>query len=137
MPVVFACLSIAGIALIGIPPLTGFISKWNIATAAVGAWQQGNRLAPVMIGVLILSAFLTSIYIFTIIMKAYLPAKTTTLPEGQAPAERQADSSTGEICDPNWLMKLPMVLFAILIFLFGIYSAPLMNFFSQVASGRI
>lgn len=137
MPVVFACLSIAGIALIGIPPLTGFISKWNIATAAVGAWQQGNRLAPVLICVLILSAFLTSIYIFTIIIKAYLPAKFTPTPSGQALSDKQAEGSTREICDPNWLMKLPMVLFAILIFLFGIYSAPLMNFFSQVASGRI
>ena len=96
MPVVFACLSIAGIALIGIPPLTGFISKWNIATAAAGAWQQGNRLAPVLICVLILSAFLTSIYIFTIIIKAYLPAKFTPVPGGQAPA----GSRTGCPCIP-------------------------------------
>ena len=94
-------------------------------------------MAPVLICVLILSAFLTSIYIFTIIIKAYLPAKFTPTPSGEALSDRQAEGSTREICDPNWLMKLPMVLFAILIFLFGIYSAPLMNFFSQVASGRI
>lgn len=121
MPVVFACLSIAGIALVGIPPLTGFISKWNIATAAVDAFRHGNRLAPFLICVLIFSAFLTCIYIFTILFKAYLPTQ----------------ESDKTVCDPNWLMKLPMVLFAVCIILLGFYSAPLMAFFEQVANGLI
>lgn len=126
MPVVFTCLSVAGIALVGIPPLAGFISKWNIATAAVNAYQGGNWLAPFLICVLILSAFLTCIYIFTIIFKAFLPAKNS---------EEVISEKT--VSDPNWLMKLPMILFAILIVLLGLYSTPLMNFFEQVANGLI
>lgn len=127
MPVVFACLSIAGLALVGIPPLAGFISKWNIATAAVDAYQQGNRLAPFLICVLILSAFFTSIYIFTILFKAYLPAKDAV----------ENGSPESSVCDPNWLMKLPMILFAALIVILGIYSTPLIRFFEQVAAGLI
>ena len=123
MPVVFGCMSVAGIALIGIPPLTGFISKWNIATAAVDAYQKGNRLAPYLILILVLSAFLTAIYIFTILGKAYLVEPTDD------------DGKTN--CDPGWQMKVPMVLFAILIVVFGLYSKPLMTFFTWVANGLL
>ncbi len=123
MPVVFGCMSVAGIALIGIPPLTGFISKWNIATAAVDAYQKGNWLAPYLILILVLSAFLTAIYIFTILGKAYLV--------------EPADDSGKTNCDPGWQMKVPMVLFAILIVVFGLYSKPLMTFFTWVANGLL
>ena len=123
MPVVFGCMSVAGIALIGIPPLTGFISKWNIATAAVDAYQKGNRLAPYLILILVLSAFLTAIYIFTILGKAYLVEPT--------------DDAGKTNCDPGWQMKVPMVLFAILIVVFGLYSKPLMTFFTWVANGLL
>lgn len=116
-------MSVAGIALIGIPPLTGFISKWNIATAAVDAYQKGNRLAPYLILILVLSAFLTAIYIFTILGKAYLVEPTND------------DGKTN--CDPGWQMKVPMVLFAILIVVFGLYSKPLMTFFTWVANGLL
>lgn len=138
MPVVFACLSIAGIALIGIPPLTGFISKWNIATAAVDAARRGNSIAVFLICVLILSAFLTSIYIFTIIFKAYVPPRTSETDSASVLSSQELIGTNGKpVCDPNWLMKLPMIIFAVLIILLGMYSAPLMEFFETVAKGLI
>lgn len=133
MPVVFGCLSVAGIALIGIPPLTGFISKWNIATAAVDASRHGNVLAPVLICVLILSAFLTCIYIFTILFRAYWPARDRKC---EPPADAN-HSSAAAIRDPNWFMKLPILVFAIAIIILGFYSTPLITFFQRVAAGLI
>ena len=35
MPVVFGIFTISGMALMGVPGMAGFISKWNLAVAAV------------------------------------------------------------------------------------------------------
>ena len=70
MPVTFACFTVAATALMGIPPMPGFFSKWNIAAAAA----SGNYLEIAGIGALMLSAFLTAIYLMTIVSKAYFPA---------------------------------------------------------------
>lgn len=140
MPVVFFCLTVAGLALTGIPPLAGFLSKWNLATASVGAYRQGNRLAPFLIGVLILSAFLTAIYIFTIVFKAYVPVRKEKQDDDMIETEistRASRTPHKTIRDPGWLMTFPMILFTILIICAGFFSAPLMDFFERVASGSI
>ena len=35
MPITMATFTISAIGLMGIPPLPGFLSKWNLGTAAV------------------------------------------------------------------------------------------------------
>ena len=70
MPVVFAMFTISSFALIGVPPLGGFVGKWIIAEAAVASMKP---LAYVGIGALILSALLTTLYLITIVARAYFP----------------------------------------------------------------
>ena len=81
MPVTFACFTVASVALMGVPPMPGFFSKWAIgAAAAPGGW-----LEIVGIGALMLSAFLTALYLMTIVCQAYrseggkLPRKTASI----------------------------------------------------------
>ena len=71
MPVTFTCFLFASAALMGVPPLPGFFSKWAIgsAAAAVGGWME-----IVGIGALMLSAFLTALYLMTIVCRAFFPA---------------------------------------------------------------
>ena len=68
MPVVFGIFTIASLGLMGVPGLAGFISKWNLATAAV---MSDNVMAYVGIGALLISALLTAIYMLSIVIRAF------------------------------------------------------------------
>ena len=56
----------------GIPPFGGFVSKWYIALSAMGEGSIWATLG--FVGVLI-SALLTAIYMFQVVIKAWFPAK--------------------------------------------------------------
>lgn len=120
MPCVFGIFTVSALALMGVPGLAGFISKWNLASAAV---DSGNRVAYFGIACLLLSALLTAIYMLTIVVRAFFPGKDFD------------DSSIKEFKDPNWKMLLPLFVFVFFIIAFGLYSQPLTDFFRDVAAG--
>ena len=104
----------------GVPGLAGFMSKWNLAGAAV---ESGNPVSYFGIACLLISALLTAIYMLTIVVRAFFPGKNF-------------DYSTLEgIKDPNWKMLLPLFVFTFFIVLFGVHSQPLVDFFYEVAAG--
>lgn len=120
MPWVFGTFTVSALALMGVPGLAGFISKWNLAYAAV---ESGNVLAYFGIGCLLLSALLTAIYMLTIVVRAFFPA---------------ADFDYGKlegIKDPNWKMIVPLAVFTVMMVIFGLYSGPFVKFFEDVANG--
>lgn len=122
MPVTFACFTVAALSLTGVPLFAGFISKWNIATAAAGS---GIFLAYAAIGVLLYSALMTGIYMLTVVVRAFFPDK------GFDAAGLQG------ISDPSWLMLAPLVIFAAAIVVIGLHSAPLIHLFEQIAFGHM
>ena len=69
IPIVFSIFTLSSLALMGVPLFAGFISKWNLATAAA---QSNNPLAFVGIGALLVSALLTAIYMLTIVFRAFI-----------------------------------------------------------------
>lgn len=122
MPFVFTVFTIAGLSLIGIPLFAGFISKWNIAAAAMEAGES-FPYAYVAIGVLLYSALMTAVYIMTVVIRAWFPDKSG-----------QNDKNAG-IKDPTWQMKLPLGIFAVAVIAFGVCSEPLMQILRTVAYG--
>lgn len=120
MPCVFGVFTVSSLALMGVPGLAGFISKWNLASAAV---ESGNPLAYGGIACLLISALLTAIYMFTIVIRAFFPGRDFDM------------LSSGEIKDPNWKMLAPLFIFTIFIIFFGLYSGPVTGFFADVAGG--
>ena len=122
MPVIFGCFTIAGISLAGIPPMAGFISKWNIGTAAL---MSENPLGYAAMGVLLYSAFMTAIYMGVIILKAWFPRKTCT------------NTFSEKDRDPNWKMKLPILVFACMLICLGLFSRPLVNVIKAIAYGNL
>ncbi|MDO4521961.1 MAG: proton-conducting transporter membrane subunit [Eubacteriales bacterium] len=119
MPRVFTIFTIAGLALMGVPGLCGFISKWNLVRAAV---ESETVLGYVGVAALLISALLTAIYMMSITMRAFFPG-------------REFDDKTVEgIEDPNWMMLLPLFLFTAAIVIFGIHSEPVIAALSAVAS---
>lgn len=120
MPCVFGIFTISALALMGVPGLAGFISKWNLAQAAV---DSQNPLAYGGIACLLISALLTAIYMLSIVVRAFFPGKDFD------------DSSLQDAHDPNWKMLLPLFVFTVFIILFGIHSQSIVNFFYDVAAG--
>ena len=104
----------------GVPGLAGFISKWNLASAAVAS---DNVLAYVGIGALLVSALLTAIYMLSVSIRAFFPGKDFDY------------SKVDGTADPNWMMLLPLGIFCVFIIGFGLYSTPLVEFLTKVAEG--
>lgn len=139
MPVVMGCFTIAALALMGMPPLAGFISKWKIGAAAV---REGGVMTKVVTGTLIFSAFMTAIYLITIVIQAYFPKqKVEGLIENKDSSKEKnydlKEKNENTLLDPSWLMKLPMLLFAVAIVVLGVYSEPLVALFERVAAGLL
>jgi len=123
MPWVFGIFTVSALALMGVPGLCGFVSKWHLAKAA---FASDNVLAVVGVGGLLVSALLTAIYMLSIVIRAYFPGN-----------DFDYGKLHGEICDPDWRMLLPLSLFVVLMVVIGVYSAPFVAFFSSVAGGMI
>ena len=126
MPKVFACFTVSALALMGVPGLCGFVSKWNLAKAAM---ESANPLAMVGVGALLISALLTAIYMLTIVIRAYFPVSDS---DGG-----KAQMLSDEIHDPDWRMLLPLALFVLAMIVIGVHSAPLVTFFTSVANGLL
>ncbi len=119
MPKVFAAFTVSGLALMGVPGLCGFVSKWNLVKAAVA---DGSTLAYLGIASLMISALLTAIYMLTISVRAFFPAKGFD------------DASIADVRDPGWKMLLPLAVFVAAMFLFGLHPEPILVRLQAVAA---
>ena len=119
MPITMWCFTIASIALVGIPPTSGFESKWFLATGALAA-DIGifKYLGP---AVLLVSAFLTAGYLLSIMSTAFFPGD-------DYPYENF------EKTEVNKYMTIPMVILTVLAVVSGMFAVPLVQFFSSIAS---
>jgi len=111
MPVTFAAYLTAIIALAGIPPTNGFISKWVIYQALI---QKGYIFLSV-------AAFFGSIGSFMYVFK---PLSTVFL--GQLKPEHQ------NIKEVPFLMQIPMYIMMALMVLFGVLPGIQMNIINQI-----
>ena len=117
MPVSIWCYTIAGAALVGIPPLSGFISKWYLA---VGSLESGisvfSWLGPV---VLLVSALLTAGYLLPVSIRGFLPG---------------ADYNYGELKkrEPNAVILVPLLILAALTVLLGVLPNPVTDYITNL-----
>lgn len=120
MPVTCAAFVIAGMSLVGTPPLSGFVSKFNLLTAAGDAGAIGT----LAIAALIISAVLTAIYLFTVIGPMYF-----------RPLNADMAHLSDFNRDPNWMMLVPFGLLIAMVFGLGLWGGPLVSFLKDVAAG--
>lgn len=118
MPKVFGMFTVAAMALMGVPGLCGFISKWNLAKGAVAS---GNPLAYVGVGAILVSALLTAIYMLTIVVRAFFPGKDFDY------------GKLADVKDPNWMMILPLFIFVLVICFLGMHSQGMTDALAGVA----
>ena len=135
MPIVFSVFLISALALMGVPGLAGFISKWNLASAAVGAgtiapaaetesfFTYNTNLGYIGTAALLISALLTAIYMMAIMMRAFFPGEAFDY------------NTVKQYKDPDWKMQVPLCIFAAVIVIFGVKSQIFVDFFWQIAGG--
>lgn len=118
MPVTLWCYTIVSLGLIGIPPASGFASKWHLA---VGAMDSGvavfSWLGPV---VLLVSALLTAGYLLPLTMQGFFPGAGF-------------DASRFDKKEPSYLMLVPLLVFAALTIIIGLMPNPITDAFLAFA----
>lgn len=123
MPKTLWCYTFASLALIGIPPTSGFISKWYLAEGALEA-SIGvfSWIGP---AVLLISALLTAGYLLPITMKGFFPG---------------TDADTAALqtnMEPSPCMLIPLAVLAALAVLLGIFPGALVSFAGKIAASVI
>jgi multicomponent Na+:H+ antiporter subunit D len=73
-PLLSATVVVAGLSLVGIPPLVGFFGKWYVL---VGALEAGRTEFAALI---VIASLGTVAYVFRILEKLYFAPRTDTLP---------------------------------------------------------
>ena len=120
MPVAIWCYTFASAALIGIPPASGFISKWYLATGALASGiEVFSWLGPV---VLLTSALLTAGYLLPITVNGFLPGA-------------DYDYSALQKKEPNMTMLLPLLILAALAVVLGLLPGSLTDYISGIVAG--
>lgn len=120
MPVTMWCFTLVSITLVGIPPTSGFVSKWYLATGSLQTGIPGYAwVGPV---VLLLSAMLTAGYLLPISIQAFFPGF-------------QYDYEGLEKREPGLCMTIPMVLFTAAAVIFGMFPGPFLTFLQNIAAG--
>lgn len=119
MPVTFGCFTLCALSLSGIPPLCGFVSKWQLLQAGM---ETGTTAAWIGVGCLLTAAFLCAIYSLSICIRAFFPGN------GRIPAG-------AEIREADGRMLAPIIFFSLLSLLFGVFQTPVMQAISAVAAG--
>ena len=122
MPLTMISFAICSMGLIGIPPLMGITSKWLISKAVV---ESGNPLAIAGVAALIVSALLTTLYLFEIIIKAYFPKKN----------KEELAEFNKDVKDPNGYMTIPMIGLTAFSVVFGIWPDPFIKVFEFISHG--
>lgn len=118
MPRVFSLFAVSALALMGVPGLCGFVSKWKLAQAAVGS---ESLLAYVGVGAMLVSALLTAVYMLSIMVRAFFPGRDFD------------DAAIQEAGDPGWRMLLPLAVFAVAIVALGLHSGPVIKALEEIA----
>ena len=113
MPRIFGIFTLSSLALMGVPGLAGFVSKWNLASAAI---DTGQPLAYAGVVALLISAILTAIYMMTIVVRAFFP---------KGDYDTRVNSG---IKDPGWKMLVPLYIFVVAIVVLGINNSYISDF---------
>jgi multicomponent Na+:H+ antiporter subunit D len=111
MPWTMAAFTIASLSLVGIPPASGFVSKWYLA---LGAVERGTVWP---LAVLLAGSLLSAAYLGPILYKAYFEAPSDAGPE--------------RVAEVPWMVA-PLMATALASLVLGIYPDPVLRFAGNV-----
>lgn len=109
MPITFLCFTMSALSLTGVPLFCGFLSKFQIciSAATTNTWYG-------FLGIIVLlgSALLTAIYMFSIVIRAYfMKYEDDENPAKEAPLS----------------MNISVIVFSLIMIVFGLYGTPIID----------
>jgi multicomponent Na+:H+ antiporter subunit D len=110
MPWTMAAFALASMSVVGIPPTSGFVSKWYLAVGTIQAEH------PILLGVLLFSSLLNAAYLGPIVYKAYF--------------EKEPENKD-EVHEVPWMVA-PLVICAAASLLLGIFPAAVLKLAGSV-----
>ena len=110
-PITCGVFLVASLALMGIPPFGGFLSKWTIATASAANAVWAGYLGA---AALIVSAILTALYMVSVIVRFYFPLKNA------APLSEHCHEADARMTGP--LLFLTVLIVVLSLASSGVYS---------------
>lgn len=120
MPVAMFTFLVASLAMVGMPLTCGFVSKYALITAAI---EADSHMAFFGIVAIIISSILTLVYLFSIVIPAYIPGVDFN------------DTDIEDAHAPGKVMKFVFILITLMIIYFGVNSNQLLAFIESVANG--
>jgi len=118
MPVTIWSYTFASLALIGIPPFSGFVSKWYLASAALDSGLGVfTWLVPV---ILLISALLTAGYLLPVTIMGFFPGKDYKF--------------DGARCEKDKAMLIPIVVLAVFTLLSGLLPGGITAWVTELAA---
>jgi len=108
LPITFVCGVVAAMAISGVPPLNGFVSKWLVYNGALGV---GSGLGMVCLVVAVFGSALTLASFIKVLHSVFLGTRGSAVPEGDAPRES------------GW-MAIGMVVLALACVGLGVFAGP-------------
>jgi multicomponent Na+:H+ antiporter subunit D len=140
MPDTFAAYTLCALSLTGIPPLCGFVSKWQLLTAGMDAATEaaaaggaaGGTVSAILpyilfagVAALIIAAFLCAMYSINISIRAFFPVEEKDL---------YKDS---DVKEAGPLMLIPIYVFAACNILAGLFPGPILEILTAIGEGRL
>lgn len=116
-PLLFTVFAIASLALIGVPPLAGFTSKWLIASAAA---RLGTPMATAGVACLCVSALLTGLYLMDVLVRAVFPINNA-MPDG------------GGVQKNGWRINLCLAVLTLLLIAVSAFADEIYAYFAGIA----
>jgi formate hydrogenlyase subunit 3/multisubunit Na+/H+ antiporter MnhD subunit len=114
MPITFASCLLASLAISGVPPFNGFVSKWMVYQGVIEMGRNGGHLWVVWLAAAMFGSALTLASFVKVLHSVFLGARAK---QGSAPRE------------VGFAMALPMLGLAALCLVFGVfYSVPIRAF---------
>lgn len=113
MPVTMGCFALAALTIIGIPPMNGFVSEWQLS---LGAFDAGK---PAYAGLLLLSSLMGAAYYLPVVITAFFgtaasPADAPLVPPSRPRGRALAGEAPAAMLAPMVVLAAACVLFSLM-----------------------
>lgn len=119
MPITMWCFTLASLGLVGIPPLSGYLSKWYLGTGALAISQHTYGFVAVL--TIITSAILTAGYLIPIFVDSFFPGQ-------------DFDYTGIKKMEPSRNMTVPLIILSAGVVILGIFPGTIVGYITSIGN---